>query len=376
MNVLNLLKYSPEFGGGIASHLSSLGRKLTSQGHRLFLGFPERREWQNELSNSSEIIIIPEISRANYYSFPKTIKSICRNETINITHIHFSYAMIFSLALSFRKLGIPIIYHWHNPPVALNEFLTPSGSITGTTKRVFSKAIAKFSDRIIDQHISMSKEISRLLISNGWTRKNKITHLPNGITSPDFSDKNQSKKNNAIPVIGTVSNFRPQKDHETLLKGFKLLLDKEISCELRIVGDGPTKLKMEKLAQSLGVSSKVKFLGTVLNPAEVIKNFDVFVLSTNYEGHPLVILEAMTLGIPIVATNISSIPEVITNGVNGLLVNPKDPSDLANALTKLFSDEELINTLSNESLKSSEKQISVDDWAGQVITIYKRYLSN
>jgi len=108
MNVLNLLKYSPQFGGGIASHLSSLGRKLTNEGHKLFLGFPEKREWQNELSNSSEIIIIPEINSANYYSFPKTIEYTCRKEAIDIIHIHFSFAMIFSLS--------PVRFMWTDVP--------------------------------------------------------------------------------------------------------------------------------------------------------------------------------------------------------------------------------------------------------------------
>jgi glycosyltransferase involved in cell wall biosynthesis len=100
------------------------------------------------------------------------------------------------------------------------------------------------------------------------------------------------------------------------------------------------------------------------------------VLSTNYEGHPLVILEAMTLGLPIVASNISSIPELITNGINGLLVNPKDPSGLAMALEKILNDNLLYTRLSMESRKSLDNQITIDDWAEQVISIYKKVLNS
>jgi glycosyltransferase involved in cell wall biosynthesis len=376
MNVLNLLKYSPDFGGGIASHLGSLGNKLASEGHRLFLGFPEKRDWQNDLLNCSKIIIIPEINTALSYSFKKAIRDICRKEDIDIVHIHFSFAMSSSLALSFRKFELPIIYHWHNPPVVLNDFLTPSKSFIGKIKRIFSMAAAKFSDRIITQHISMSEEISNLLITNGWTTKNKIYHIPNGIQVLDFPERNWREKLKKVPVIGTVANFRPQKDHITLLKGFKILLEAGMKCELWIVGDGPTKPAMEELAYSLGVMTQVRFLGTLSNPSEVMRQFDVFVLSTNYEGHPLVILEAMTLGLPIVASNISSIPELITNGINGLLVNPKDPSGLAMALEKILNDNLLYTRLSMESRKSLDNQITIDDWAEQVISIYKKVLNS
>lgn len=102
--------------------------------------------------------------------------------------------------------------------------------------------------------------------------------------------------------------------------------------------------------------------------------FDIFVLSTHYEGHPLVLLEAMSFGLPIVATRVSSIPDVLTDGVNGLLVNPKDPNDLAQALENLITNNSLYSRISEATIKNFEQQLSFTDWAYHVIALYEHLL--
>jgi glycosyltransferase involved in cell wall biosynthesis len=376
MKILNVLNYSPEFGGGIVQHLVALGRISNTRGHKLFLGFPKKNDWQNDLMVHSDVVIIPEIENALWSGFPEVIRKFCLSNSIDILHIHFTFAQAFSLAFSIRKWEIPTIYHWHNPPIALNEFLTPPKNFRGLMKRFFSFVIARVTDsRVIDQHISMSKEITELLIKNKWTTQKKITFQPNGVW-PTVSHKTTPEVNTTnTMIIGTVANFRPQKDHETLLNAFSILIKSGLNCELWIVGDGPTRPQIVKLADELNIESQVRFLGTISNPAEVYKRFDIFVLSTHYEGHPLVILEAMSFGIPIVATRISSIPEVITDRVNGLLVNPNDPRDLAKALEEILTNKSLHSRLSQAAQKSFQEQVSVDVWANNVISLYERVLN-
>ena len=372
MNILNLLNYSPEFGGGIAKHLSALGKAGNLNGHKLYLGFPKERSWQNELKLISEIIIIPKIENSLVSRFAKVIREVCEKHSIQVLHIHFTFAQVFSLACSIKKWEIPTIYHWHNPPIALNEFQTDQKRLKGKLKRLSSALVARFTDyRVINQHISMSNEITELLVRNKWTSTNKISFIPNGVSLIDSTKVIQPKKPNCLPIIGTVANFRPQKDYETLLKAFNILRKAGLICELWIIGDGPTRPSMEKLANELGIKSSVRFLGTLSNPSEMFRKFDVFVLSTHYEGHPLVLLEAMSFGIPIVATRISSIPEVITDGMNGLLVNPKDYFDMAQALKKILTDKLLHLRLSDAAIRTFKSQPTVDDWAQQVISLYE-----
>lgn len=373
MNILNILNYSPEFGGGIAKLLLALGKESKLNGHKLFIGFPERREWQNELSLHSEIIIIPEIKSASVFKFSKIIHNICKTHSIDILHLHFKFALAFSLACSFKKCTIPVIFHWHNIPKVLNEFLTPQRKFQNKLKRISLRIVASFTDsRIINYHISISREITELLTKNKWTDPEKIIFLPNGITKNNLQSNRSKLGLKKVPVIGTVANFRPQKDYETLLNAFSILDKSGVKSELWIIGDGPNRNSVEKLANELGISSSIRFLGIVQNPAEVYNNFDIFVLSTHFEGHPLVLLEAMSHGLPIIATAVSSIMEVITHQENGLLVKHQDAKDLASAFQILLDDESLNSKLRQASSETFQLQISIDDWANKLIAIYEQ----
>jgi len=257
----------------------------------------------------------------------------------------------------------------------LNEFILLKNKLLGKLKKFYLGLVARITDkRVIVEHISVSREITALLIKNKWTRPEKITFLQNGISIKDSGNIIAKVITNNLPIIGMVANFRSQKDYKTLLAAFSILMKIGIKSELWLVGDGPTRADLQKLANELEIESYVRFLGTVSNLSEIYKRFDVFVLSTHYEGHPLVILEAMSFGLPVVATRISSIPEVIKEGKNGLLVNPEDANDLAQALRKILTNDLLFSQLSKASLKTTREQQSVDDWAKALISLYENVI--
>ncbi|MCU0405406.1 MAG: hypothetical protein MUE64_00295, partial [Ignavibacteriaceae bacterium] len=105
MNILNILYFSPEVGGGIVKHLFALGRVSKSKGYNLVFGFTKTREWQVELQANSEVLIIPEIENPFRSGFRKKLQKICESHSTDIVHFHFLFAMPFSLSLSFRKWG-------------------------------------------------------------------------------------------------------------------------------------------------------------------------------------------------------------------------------------------------------------------------------
>lgn len=376
MNVLNVLNYAPGFGGGIADHLLKLSYEARLKGINLMFGFPKKQSWQSQLQSESDVLIIPEIQKPLRMRFSNVLRKICEQNKIELVHFHFMFALPFSLALTFNNLGTSTIYHWHNPPLALNDHFTPGNKIKGKIKRQISSLVAKFTDRrIITRNISMSKEITDLLVKHKWTTEDKITFIPNGVVLSNGKSNNTEFKKSDRKIIGSVSNFRPQKDHVTLVKAFNILVKDNLDCELWLVGDGETKSEIENLVKELGVESRVRFVGTVLNTAEVYRQFDIFTLSSHYEGHPLVILEAMSHGLPIVATEISSIPETIKHNINGMLVKHQDPTDLAEALRKLILDKQLRIRLGFEARKTAERQPTVDDWANNVLKVYEECLS-
>ncbi|MEL7067705.1 MAG: glycosyltransferase [Cyanobacteria bacterium J06581_3] len=133
-------------------------------------------------------------------------------------------------------------------------------------------------------------------------------------------------------LIGTVARLAPQKSLHTLLQGFSLYLQNNPSkTKLVIVGQGPLEAKLKQQAHDLNIQSDVIWAGYREDIPAVMNAIDLFALTSKYEGFGLVLLEAMAAKKPVVASNISAIPEVVDDGVTGLLVPPEDPHELAQA---------------------------------------------
>ena len=138
-------------------------------------------------------------------------------------------------------------------------------------------------------------------------------------------------------VVGTVGNFTAKKDQATLLRAFASLAD----ARLVLVGLGPLEDALRGLATDLGIADRVVWTGSRDDVFALLPGFDVFVLSSQFEGLPIALLEAMATGVAPVATRVGGIPEVITDGRDGLLVPAGDPEALAAALAKVLDDDAL-----------------------------------
>ncbi|GGY25367.1 TIGR03088 family PEP-CTERM/XrtA system glycosyltransferase [Pseudoduganella albidiflava] len=144
-------------------------------------------------------------------------------------------------------------------------------------------------------------------------------------------------------VIGTVGRVQAVKDHATLLAAFALLRERrpELPLRLAIVGDGPLLESMRAKAASLGLQDAVWLPGARTDIAQVLRNLHVFAMSSIAEGTPGSALEAMASGLPVVGTRVGGIPEVVDDGVTGLLVPPSDPGAMAAAFERYAGSPEL-----------------------------------
>jgi glycosyltransferase involved in cell wall biosynthesis len=141
-------------------------------------------------------------------------------------------------------------------------------------------------------------------------------------------------------VIATVGNLVPKKDHHTLLDAFATAFAQHPDTHLVIIGGGPLEAELRARAATLGVAERVLFTGQRPGVADLYGAFDLFVLSSLHEGLPLALLEAMASELPVIATSVGGIPEVVTDGRDGLLVSPRDPGALADAMRSIARDEE------------------------------------
>jgi len=142
-------------------------------------------------------------------------------------------------------------------------------------------------------------------------------------------------------VVGTVANLRAQKDYPTLLAAARRVLDAGFRARFVAAGQGPLENEIRDLHESLGLGDAFMLLGYREDAAQTMAGYDVFVLSSLYEGLPVALMEAVCLGLPIVGTRVPGIVDAIDDGVEGLLVPPERPDLLADAIGRLLGDEQL-----------------------------------
>jgi len=168
--------------------------------------------------------------------------------------------------------------------------------------------------------------------------RSPIVIIPNPVLQP-AEDLSQPENHPSKPFIAAMGRLIRSKGFDLLLNAFAQLKDKFPEWTLNIMGEGPLQAELESLRDGLGLNGRVHFLGKVKNPHTILKQADLFVMSSRYEGFPMSLCEAMACGIAVICTNCSSGPrEIIRHGVDGLLVPNEDSSALAAAMENLMVD--------------------------------------
>lgn len=204
------------------------------------------------------------------------------------------------------------------------------------------KVLYRFTDRVI----AVSKGVRSDLIKefNIPAHKIQVIYNPidlNRITGLSSMPLEHPFFEDHVPIVIAIGRLVRQKGFDTLIKAFSLVIPK-MNAQLIILGEGPEKESLEEMVKDLGLIDKVSFAGFQNNPYKFLSRADVFVLSSNYEGLPMVILEAMACGAPIISTDCRSGPcEILENGKYGLLVPVGDANALSKGMLRLLKDKSL-----------------------------------
>ncbi len=196
-----------------------------------------------------------------------------------------------------------------------------------------------------------------------------IKVIPNGVNTIQFKPSLSEKSSKTTLIY--VGRLIPTKGVHILLKAFHQVLEKEISANLHIVGDGPEKEKLQLLAQELEITSSTHFHGSVDNVAPLLQKSDVFVLPSSVEGLPNALLEAMSCGLAVITTRVGGNAEIVKDGINGLLIEPDNPKQLTNALMKILKEKETIEKLGRNARKTIEDGFSIDHITTEHEKFYK-----
>ncbi len=261
------------------------------------------------------------------------------------------------------------IVHFNTPRPVLTGGLAASRSTFPRalvcSRRVNFPLRTRFSrlkfNLFMDRVITVSASIRDTLIHDG-VRPSLVEVIYEGmdLQGIDALPKAPPRVGDDRPVIGIVAHLSSEKGHITLIKAVSLLLQSYPRLVLSVVGEGPLRAELEKLTNTLGASRSVLFLGFREDVDSVMKSFDIFCLPSLSEGLSSAILAAMGNRLPVVATSVGGIPELVTDRKTGLLVPPRDPERLARALRELLDSPDLRKRMGESGRRRVESHFTLE----------------
>jgi len=287
----------------------------------------------------------------------KLIKLIKR-KNYNIIHVHLFPADIFAaLASLFLPKNVKWIFSEHS-----------------IYNRRRSLKIFRILDIFIysrySKVICVSEQVKYALIEWLPCLKKKVTVIPNCVPLSGLSGLHLFKKYGYDILF--VGRLTKAKGVDILLKAVRILKDKyRKKLKVAIVGDGSLKKNLYNMTVELGINEEVKFLGVRKDIGKLMESSSVFVLPSRWEGLPMVILEAMSKGMSIIATKVGGIPEVIENGKEGILISPEDPEVLAKVIFILLNNRKLKMNLGFNAYKKVKEKYSIEVYSKNMLNFYE-----
>ncbi|MFB3921519.1 MAG: glycosyltransferase [Terriglobia bacterium] len=289
-------------------------------------------------------------------------------KAIQILHSH-RYKENLLAALLARRLGIPhVVRTQHGLP-------EPQAGIRRLKQSLILGVDRLVARRATDRVISVSPEMSRRLALEFDPRK--LVTIPNGVDLEVVGSRftvQEAKERLGIPpespVIGTAGRLEAVKRLDIFLRAATAIRGERATTRFVIAGEGREMASLKSLAGRLGITEAVRFLGHRDDIYDVVRAFDLLVLSSDHEGLPMILLEAQCLGVAVVARAVGGIPDVIRDGVNGLLVDSSDPRDLARVCCAALSDEGRRQRLAESGTRLVAENYSASATARQVAQLY------
>lgn len=225
-------------------------------------------------------------------------------------------------------------------------------------KRIFLPFVIRYIAASTDRFIAVSKEISDSV--SKYSQKS-CKYIPSSVPiNPDSKTPRSSSEIKTNLKIGFVGRLSSLKNPVRFIETAHILLDSYPNLLFYIIGDGEMRSECEKVVDQYKRKENIKFLGFTKEPQRLMKELDVLVISSNSEGTPLVLLEAMAMGLPVVSTRVGAIPNVIDNEHNGLLSDELSAKSLATQIKKLVDDSALYNKISQNGYKTILEKFNYD----------------
>ncbi len=286
---------------------------------------------------------------------------VTQREQLDLINVHYSLPHATAAQLSREITGKPYVTTLHGSDVTILGS-DPSYEPINTMSIEASDAITTVSHYMAQE------------AKNNLGIEKEIQVIPNFVDNEKYQPAPCYLLDNPRPKAITlvhVSNFRPVKRIDDLIYSMCIITKKEPNAQLILVGDGPERHSIERLIDKLDLRRNILVTGYRSDVAEMMNCADALVLCSETENAPLTILEGMSCGLPIIATNVGGIPELIQDGKNGFLVPLKHPEEIAEAALKLNSDDNLLSKMGENARKTILQKYTKDIVLKQYLKVYE-----
>ncbi|MBB6674342.1 glycosyltransferase family 4 protein [Cohnella nanjingensis] len=369
MNILQALFFPPEQPGGVSSMVPYIGERFRKIGWEMELfSIPKRirNKGQEEIAFATfdwrafagHPVVDKYIQTLKDYVWWSRLRLKGKYDLI---HAHHPVA---ALAMKQIYPDTPLLMTVHS---SYERELILNGRIPadGPEHRFLTSLYGELEHRT-DRLLTVSRSFAAYMGAY-MKRPETVGVIPNGYDERRFKPISHE---NEVTQLVTVCRLVPAKGLDLLLKACAELRKRDRKFVLHIIGDGPIRPELEKLAQDLGIYDETIFYGYMLHPEEMMPFFDVFVLPSRAEAFGSVFAEAALCLLALVGTDVGGIAEQIENGSNGLLVPPEDPAALAEALDQLIIDPHYRYELARAAMNKAKKTYSLNRVINELKKIY------
>lgn len=348
--------------GGLERIVVALARGQAEQDHAVtVLCLETQGTLARELEAAGVTVIALNKPPGRPVEFANTVNTALKSLSPQVLHTH-QIGVAFHLAAIAKSLGVRVIHTEHG-----NPFVRAAGLVAAAKMRLLMRTAV----RNIDRFCCVSDEIAATVRRWQTVSAAKVQVVPNGIAPPP-NVPNDFRSKLGIPadanVVGTVGRLHEVKQQQVLLQAVAKLP----GVWALLVGDGPERDSLTKLAADLGIMSRTVFAGYQTEPWGALQAMDVFALTSRSEGFPVSLLEAWALSKPAVCSAVGGLTTIIENNVNGVLISAGDINGFASAFESLLNDHDHADEIAAGGLSTFEKQYTLNAMLNRYQFLYSR----
>lgn len=359
--------------GGTERQAILLAKNLIKRGHEVFFLTPKRdKSWaKRNIHKNIDVVRYSTFRLFGKYRMGRFFYWFAAlSMAYNLFKLRNAYDIIHIYILSNHSIVGTIMGWLLRKPVIIK--IAASGKFSDfdyLKDQAFGNLTEKIVKKMQPIIISTSNKAYELMNKEGFSH---IELIPNGIELTSWRDAHHSFRKGDTLKIVSVGRLVNDKDYDTLLKGYRIIKNKGINFQAKIVGDGSLHQQLSDLIIQYDLLGHVVLSGHSENVNQILSESDLYIISSVSEGMPNALLEAMATGLPCIATNISGCEDIITNGQNGILVEPENEIELAKYIESIYNNYDLAIKMGVNARKTIIDKYSINHVTNSYEKLYEK----